>query len=174
MSRTTKNSLLARHISAAPLFDRYIAVPIAACVYATIVSPLILSSCNPLDAKCALESRPENKIFWPAMAAISLIFVTQNISRVGRLRLPPHILCFLAYFAFAGASVVWAYKPELSFIRFTQQVMIVTSIVLPALLAARTADMMFGLFLCFAAAAILNILIILEKKKKILPRRRLR
>lgn len=170
MSRTTKNSLLARHISAAPLFDRYIAVPIAACVYATIVSPLILSSCNPLDAKCALESRPENKIFWPAMAVISLIFVTQNISRVGRLRLPPHILCFLAYFAFAGASVVWAYKPELSFIRFTQQVMIVTSIVLPALLAARTADMMFGLFLCFASASILNILFIAFGGPPILPK----
>ena len=33
-----------------------------------------------------------------------------------------------------------------------QQVMIVTSIVLPAMLAARTVDMMRGLFLCFAFA----------------------
>ena len=36
----------------------------------------------------------------------------------GRLTLPPHIICLLAYLAFAGASVLWAFRPELSFIRF--------------------------------------------------------
>jgi len=35
--------------------------------------------------------------------------------------------------------------------------MIVTSIILPAMLATRTADMMRGLFLCFAFASILNV-----------------
>jgi O-antigen ligase len=39
--------------------------------------------------------------------------------------------------------------------------MIVTSIVLPAMLAARTTDMMRGLFLCFALASILNAAVIL-------------
>ena len=39
--------------------------------------------------------------------------------------------------------------------------MIVTSIVLPAMLAARTADMMRGLFLCFAFALILNVFFVL-------------
>jgi O-antigen ligase len=39
--------------------------------------------------------------------------------------------------------------------------MIVTSIVLPAMLAARSADMMRGLFLCFAFAVILNALFLL-------------
>lgn len=161
MTRTTKYSTLARHKSSAPIFDRYIIVPISACLYAVVASPLILSLCNPLDPKCVLESRPENKIFWPSMALISVIFALQNRSRVGRLSLPPHIVCFLAYLAFAGASVAWAYKPELSFIRFAQQVMIVISIVLPALLATRTADMMLGLFICFACASVLNVLFIL-------------
>src|SRR5262249_9433098 len=69
----------------------------------------------------------------------------------------PHIICLLAYLAFAGASVLWAFRPELSFIRFVQQVMIVTSIVLPAMLAARTTDMLRGLFLFFAFASILNV-----------------
>ena len=108
-----------------------------------------------------MEPRPENKIFWPAMAAISVVLAVRNRSRFGRLTWPPHIICLLAYLAFAGASVLWAFRPELSFIRFVQQVMIVTSIVLPAMLAARTTDMMRGLFLCFAFASILNVFFVL-------------
>ena len=41
--------------------------------------------------------------------------------------------------------------------------MIVTSIVLPAMLAARTADMMRGLFLCFAFASILNVFFVIGR-----------
>jgi O-antigen ligase len=43
-----------------------------------------------------------------------------------------------------------------------QEVMVVTSIVLPAMLAVRTADMMRGLFLCFAFASILNVFFVLN------------
>jgi O-antigen ligase len=41
------------------------------------------------------------------------------------------------------------------------QVLIVTSIILPTVLANRTADMMHGVFLCFALASIINVFIIL-------------
>jgi hypothetical protein len=95
------------------------------------------------------------------MAAISVVLAAQNRSRLGRLTLPPHIICLVAYLAFAGASALWAFSPELSFIRFAQQVMIVTSIVLPAMLTAGTTDMMRGLFLCFAFASILNVFFVL-------------
>jgi O-antigen ligase len=43
-----------------------------------------------------------------------------------------------------------------------QEVMVVTSIILPAMLAARTADMMGGLFLCFAFASVLNVFFVLN------------
>jgi hypothetical protein len=46
------------------------------------------------------------------------------------------------YLVFAGASVLWAFNPGVSFIRFAQQAMIVTSIVLPGMLAAPTADVL--------------------------------
>jgi exopolysaccharide production protein ExoQ len=105
-----------------------------------------------------MESRPENRIFWPAMAALSVVLAVRNRSR---LTFPPHIICLLVYLAFAGASVLWAFKPELSFIRFVQQLMILTSIVVPAMLAARTADMMRGVFLCFAFGSILNVFFVL-------------
>jgi exopolysaccharide production protein ExoQ len=120
-----------------------------------IASPLLIFvSGGPTSLQSMMESRPENRIFWPAAAAISVVLAVPNRSR---LTLPPHIICLLAYLAFAGASVLWAFRPELSVIRFVQQVMIVTSIVLPALLAVRTADMMRGLFLCFAFASIPNV-----------------
>jgi exopolysaccharide production protein ExoQ len=82
--------------------------------------------------------------------------VMQNRSRLGRRNWPPHIICLFAYLAFAGASVLWAFSPQSSFVRFDQEVMIVASIILPAMLAAQTADMMRALFLCFAFALILN------------------
>jgi O-antigen ligase len=91
------------------------------------------------------------------MAAVSVVVAVKNYSRLGRLVFPPHIKCFLAYVAFAGASVLWAYKPETSFIRFLQQAMVLGSIVLPGMLAVRTADMMRGMFVCFALGAILNV-----------------
>jgi hypothetical protein len=104
-----------------------------------------------------MEARPESRIFWPAMAAISIAFALQNRSR---LHLAPHIMWLLGYLAFASASVLWAFNPELSFIRFTQQAMIVTSIVIPAALAGRTSDMMRALFMTFALASLLNVFFI--------------
>lgn len=137
--------------------DGFALVPILACVYATIVFPLIIASCSPTDAVCLLEARPESKIFWPALALISMIWAVQYYSR---LSFPPLIVCLLAYLAFAGTSVLWAFKPETSFIRFAQQAMIVISIVVPAMLAARNADLIRGLFLCFALAAVLNLIFV--------------
>jgi O-antigen ligase len=96
------------------------------------------------------------------MAAISILLATQHVSRGAKLTWPPHIICLLAYLSFAGASVLWSFDPRVSFIRFAQQAMMVTSIVLPAMLAARAADIMGGLFLCFALALILNVFFILN------------
>ena len=146
--------------SSTPMIDTCAIVPILVCVFALIVSPLVIFATHS-DFQ-ALEARPENRIFWPAMAAISVVLAVQNRSQLGRVTWPPHIVCLFAYLAFAGASVLWAFSPERSLIRFVQQVMIVTSIVLPAMLAARTTDMLRGLFLCFAFALILNTLFVLE------------
>ena len=136
------------------LIDKFAILPISACVFALIVSPLLFFF-TPTNFG-AMDARPEPRFFWPAMAAISVLLVAQNRSR---LTLPPHIICLFAYLAFAGASVLWAFSPDRSFVRYLQQVMVVTSIVLPALLAARTVDLMRALFLCFALALILNLLL---------------
>ena len=138
------------------IVDRFAILPIAACVFALIVDPLLIFLTDPetvARATSAAEGRPETRIFWPTMAIISVIFAVQNRSR---LTFPPHIVSLIAYLAFAGATVLWAFSPYHSFIRYLQQVMIVTSIILPAMLAGRTVDLMRALFLCSAFALILN------------------
>jgi exopolysaccharide production protein ExoQ len=154
---------LGRPRASTPTIDKCAIIPISACVFALIAAPLLIfvTVPNVQTVQSVMEPRPENRIFWPAMAAISVVLAAQNRSRLGRLTLPPHIICLVAYLAFAGASALWAFSPELSFIRFAQQVMIVTSIVLPAMLTAGTTDMMRGLFLCFAFASILNVFFVL-------------
>ncbi len=147
------------------MIDKFAIVPILGCVFALIVDPLLglLADLQTREAAAlSAQASPENRIFWPAMAAISVILAVQNRSRLGRPTWPPHVICLFAYLAFAGASVLWAFRPESSFTRFVEEVMIVTSIVLPAMLAARTVDMMRGLFLCFAFASILNVFFVLH------------
>ncbi len=145
------------------MIDRFALVPILVCIFATIISPLEYT----LLKLPPYEDRIDTKIFWPVMAAISVASALQHRSRLPR-PLPSHLICLLAYLAFAGASVLWAFNPSLSFARFAQQAMIVTCIILPALLAAPSSDILRGLFLwCFAPAAILNVAFVLENSPSI-------
>jgi exopolysaccharide production protein ExoQ len=164
MSKVSIRSFkLDRIRSSAPMIDKCAIVAISACAYASIFSPLLILifNPNPHTLQTIMAPSPENRIFWPAMVAISVVLAVQNRSRLGRHILPPHIICLLTYLAFAGASVLWAFRPEFAFTRFVVEVMVITSIVLPAMLAAPTTDMMRALFLCFALASILNVFFVL-------------
>jgi exopolysaccharide production protein ExoQ len=145
------------------MIDKCAMIPILACFFSLIAMPLLGFIFPPSHSlQSAIEPRPENRIVWPALAAISVVLAIQNRSRLGKPTLPPNIICLLTYLAFAGASVLWAFRPEISFTRFAQQAMVVTSIVLPAMLASRTIDLMRGVFLCFAVASILNVFFVLN------------
>jgi exopolysaccharide production protein ExoQ len=141
--------------SPSAIIDKFAAIPIAACSFALIVFPL-LTFYSPVDPRAALEARPETRIFWPLMAAISILLTVQKRSRF---YLPPNIICLFAYLAFAGATVLWAFSPDRSLIRYFQEIMIVISVVPPVILAGRNVDVMRALFLCFALALILNLVI---------------
>jgi exopolysaccharide production protein ExoQ len=111
-----------------------------------------------------MTPRPENKIFWPALAAISVVLLMRNHSRLVRFTWPPHIICLLAYLAFCGASVLWAFKPEFALSGFVLQALMIISVIPPIMLAARTTDIMRGVFLCFAFASILNVFFVLQQR----------
>jgi exopolysaccharide production protein ExoQ len=148
------------------MIDKYAILPILTCVYSVLVSPL-LEFFTRVSHKSALENlmqtNPTNRYFWPALSAISVMLAMQNWARLAKFTWPPHLICLFAYLALAGASVLWAFKPEYSLIRFVSQVMIILSIVVPTILAGRTADLMRCLFLCFAFASILNIPFVLNQ-----------
>ncbi|MGJ4949758.1 O-antigen ligase family protein [Bradyrhizobium sp. HKCCYLS20291] len=161
MPRPSTTQLSAGPHVAAPTFDICALIPIAAFAYSSLIQPLIYFGFPPSPGlEGLLESRLENRIFWPALAAIALIVAAQRLARGGRLSVPPNIVSLLAYFCFAGASVGWALKPEITFVRFAQEAMVLTAIVLPALLANPTADILRGMFACFAVGVILNVLLI--------------
>jgi exopolysaccharide production protein ExoQ len=135
-------------------------IPVLAVAYSGIIQPLIYFGFPPAAGlEGLLESRIEDRIFWPVLAAVAVGLAARHWSRVRR-PFPPNITALLVYLAFAGASVAWAFRPELSFIRFIKEVMVLTAIVLPALVASRSADIMRGMFLCFAFGVVANILLI--------------
>jgi exopolysaccharide production protein ExoQ len=152
--------------SSTPMIDKYAIVPILACAFAAIIAPLTISGLTPnqviLTQVQNAEANLPNRIFWPAMAAVSVVFALRNYSRLSKFTWPPHMIWLLAYAAFAGASVLWAFRPEASLVRYAQQLMLLSSIILPAMLAARTADLMYGVFLCCAVGAILNVYFVLD------------
>jgi O-antigen ligase len=158
MSKASIRSIeLDRAPSSTPKVDACTIMPILACAYSAMIGPLIYFTFPPgAGLQGMMESRIEQRIFWPVMAAIAVVMAVRNWSRLSKNTFPPNMICLLAYLAFAGASSLWAFRPELSFIRFAQEVMVLTSIVLPAMIAARTTDFMRGVFLCFALAATVN------------------
>jgi exopolysaccharide production protein ExoQ len=135
-------------------------VPILGCVYAAVLGPLYDYTNGYNRPIVNAQPGVPNRIFWPAMAAVTVFLVLRNQVRLGRLTVPRHIICLLVYVAFAGASVLWAFKPAISLTRYVQQVMVISSIVLPAMLAGRTAVLVRGLFLCFALGAFINLFFI--------------
>ena len=138
------------------------ALPTLACAYALIVAPLLLFfTFTPLSVLGVYETRHEHKFFWPTLAGAALLFVAHNLSRGQKVSYPPHILCLLAYLVFAGMSTLWAFSPPHSVIRFTQQVMVVASVVLPAMVVSRSPDLLRGAFLCFAFAVALNVFFVI-------------
>jgi exopolysaccharide production protein ExoQ len=174
MSKASAHSVdIAQRRTSASTFDKFIILPVLACAYAEIISPLLIHmDTGPLAGGAWTEAqhqimmapRLEHRIFWPAMAAISLVWAVRNRSR---LFLAPHLIFLFAHLALAGASVSWAFKPDMSFIRFAQQAMIIISIIIPALAASRTADLMRGVFWCFALALIINLFFVLDENPMI-------
>jgi exopolysaccharide production protein ExoQ len=161
MSKTPTHSFRSsRPKPSTTAFGMCATIPVLAFAYSAIIQPLIYFNFPPAPGlQGLLESRIEDRIFWPILAAISVVLAAQHWSRMRR-PLPPNIIALLAYLAFAGVSVAWAFKPELSFIRFVKEIMVLTALILPALLAAREADIVRGMFLCFAVGAVVNVLLI--------------
>jgi hypothetical protein len=158
--------------SSGPTIDKFAIVPVFAVAYGILVEPLLgkifpnsreAGTSAAAQMQALMQPRPENKIFWPAMVAIAVVLAARNYSRFVKLAWPPHLKWFLAFLAYCGASVLWAFKPEFALTRFVLQAMIIISFVLPAMLADRKADIIRGVFFCFAVASFINVFFVLNQ-----------
>ena len=157
MTRMSTASLRSVRFSEAPLtFDKCLIIPILVYAYSLIISPMLMFV---YPTKDITASHLENQVFWPLVTGIALGCLAL---RSARLTWPPHIIWLAAYLALAGASILWAFKPEFSFTRFNTQMMMLIAIIPPAMVAARTADMLPGVFCCFALGSMLNAVLILD------------
>jgi exopolysaccharide production protein ExoQ len=150
-------SMYVRLGKAAPTFDKCLIAPFLVYAYCLIIAPMLMFEFP--GAEGALSDRVENKLFWPFVTAISIGCLA--LRNRPRLVWPPHILWFAAYISLAGASILWSFKPAISFSRFDAEMMMLISVILPSMLGTRTTDMMRGVFFCFVFGSILNAVLIL-------------
>src|SRR5262249_49020792 len=97
---------MGRPRSSTPMIDKCAIVPMAACTFALIIFPLLIFVTFPqVNAMQSLltELRLEDRIFWPAMAAISVVLAVRHRSRV---TLAPHMISLLAYLC-----ICWSKRP---------------------------------------------------------------
>jgi exopolysaccharide production protein ExoQ len=123
--------------------------PVLAIFYVLLILPFL-----PADDA---GQRVENILFWPVATVMTLTLAFRNWARIDRrffLSVP--MMSLIAYFAFAAASVTWAYNPDLAFSRLVLQVLASIIIVVPYALPIRTQDTLPRVHLCYALAFALS------------------
>jgi exopolysaccharide production protein ExoQ len=128
-------------------------MPVFTFFYLLLVLPFIPGDEN---------SRWENILFWPVVAALTLTLVFRNWARMDRRffhSLP--IMSLIAYLVFAAASVTWAYAPDFAFSRLLVQVLAVIVVAVPYALPISTKYTISGVHLCFAIALAISAVYVL-------------
>jgi hypothetical protein len=128
-------------------------MPVFTFFYLLLVLPFI-----PVDE----NSRWENILFWPVVAALTLTLVFRNRARMDRRffhSLP--IMSLIGYLVFAAASVTWAYAPDFAFSRLLVQVLAVIVVAVPYALPISTKYTIPGVHLCFAIALAISAVYVL-------------
>jgi exopolysaccharide production protein ExoQ len=128
-------------------------MPVFTFFYLLLVLPFIPGDEN---------SRWENILFWPVVAALTLTLVFRNWARMDRRffhSLP--IMSLIAYLVFAAASVTWAYAPDFAFSRLLVQVLAVIVVAVPYALPIATKYTIPGVHLCFAIALAISAVYVL-------------
>jgi exopolysaccharide production protein ExoQ len=128
-------------------------MPVFTFFYLLLVLPFI-----PADE----NSRWENILFWPVVAALTLTLVFRNWARVdSRFFHSLPIMSLIAYLVFAAASVTWAYAPDFAFSRLLVQVLAVIVVAVPYALPISTKSTIRGVHLCFAIALAISAIYVL-------------
>jgi len=118
-------------------------MPVFAIFYVLLVLPFIPNE----------GERPENMLFWPVAAGLTLTLVFLNWAQIDyRFFRSLPIMSLIAYLVFAAASVTWAYSPDFAFSRLVVQVLVAIVVLVPYALPIRTKYTMPAIHLCYAVA----------------------
>jgi O-antigen ligase len=118
-------------------------MPVFAIFYVLLVLPFI-----PNDGE-----RPENILFWPVAAGLTLTLVFLNWARIDfRFFRSLPMMSLIAYLVLAGASVTWAYSPDFAFSRFVVAVLAAIVVAVPFALPINTKYTISAVNLCFTIA----------------------
>jgi exopolysaccharide production protein ExoQ len=150
ISRALRSNVSDMDFSGATLLAN---MPVFTFFYLLLVLPFI-----PVDE----NSRWENILFWPVVAALTLTLVFRNWARMDRrfFRSLP-IMSLIAYLVFAAASVTWAYAPDFAFSRLLVQVLAVIVVAAPYTLPIATKYTIPVVHLCFAIALAISAVYVL-------------
>jgi len=97
--------------------------------------------------------RPENMLFWPVAAGLTLTLVFLNWARMDyRFFRSLPIMSLIAYLVFAAASVTWAYSPDLALSRVVVEMLAAIVVLVPYALPIRTKYTIPAVHLCYAVA----------------------
>ncbi len=139
-------------------------IPVVAMVFTAIYSPLTdaLSTADFNEKFAAADAgRLENKIFWLLIALPPLFALVRNPRIVFNANLPRSLLPLFLFLLLAGMSVLWAFDPSISFRRYTQQILLMATLVVPMFLAPRSFDFLWRIYLVFVAGAVINFFFVL-------------
>ena len=138
----------------APLINSTAVTPFLACLFATVIEPLIVFSSGTTGSTELLVT--VNRTFWPAVGVLAISISLHQFSRHRRVYSPLPIIFLAAYLLLAGVSALWAFSSESTILRFVRQLFTVASVVLPAIVAYRRPDLLRVAFVCFAIGTTLN------------------
>jgi O-antigen ligase len=106
--------------------------------------------------------RPENILFWPAAAGLTMTLAFLNRARINyRFFYCLPIMSLIAYLVFAAASVAWAYSPDFALSRLVVEALVVIVVAVPYALPTATKYTIPGVHLCFAIALAISAVYVL-------------
>ncbi|SCM76176.1 putative exopolysaccharide production protein, ExoQ-like protein [uncultured Pleomorphomonas sp.] len=121
-------------------------------VYARYYVPADLSTGPIMEAQPGLL----NRLFFPGMAALSVILLIAERHRIGRFQLFGSCL-LIAFFGYLGLTAAWALAPAMTLTRLSLYILLLIGLVPALLLADRMDDILRPMFWVTAVAVAVNV-----------------
>ncbi|MDX2205228.1 MAG: O-antigen ligase family protein [Hyphomicrobiaceae bacterium] len=156
-----------RQAPASSVVDRYAILLALPFCYVSILLPVAAYSDRVAVLVVNLAPNIADRVFWPAYALLCFAVALRDRARLAAFLRAPHVRPMIAYMLLAGASVLWAVKPEFVLTRIAGQTFILLGLCSMAAVAPRQSNLARALFLAFAFGALLNGIYVAEQSSSV-------